>query len=150
MFKVDNKTPRRRYWRRSGVFIANFLHISHLFYCFHCRLWTGKFCWWETSYNVALHLFKVVHENTRAKSIEVINNRTTYNSANIYAAYTKSMIEILKKRGEICSKLTIKTLEQRHWRRSGVFIVNFENISHLFLKFLLLKCYWMNRWMKFR
>ena len=25
-------------------------------------------------------------------------------------------------RCEICSKLTIKTLEQRHWSRSGVFI----------------------------
>ena len=26
------------------------------------------------------------------------------------------------------SKLTIKTPERRRWRRSGVFIVNFENI----------------------
>ena len=30
---------------------------------------------------------------------------------------------------EICSKLTIKTSKQRHWRRSGVLIVNFEQIS---------------------
>ena len=37
-------------------------------------------------------------------------------------------------RCEICSKLTIKTPE----RRSGVFIVNFEHISHRFLVFLLL------------
>ena len=37
-------------------------------------------------------------------------------------------------RCEICSKLRIKTPE----RRSGVFIVNFENISHLVLVFLLL------------
>ena len=42
-----------------------------------------------------------------------------------------------KARCEICSKLTLKTKEQRHWRRSGVF-VTFENISHLFLVFLLL------------
>ena len=47
-------------------------------------------------------------------------------------------------RREICSKLTIKTSERRHWRRSGVFIVdfewrrsdvfivNFEYISHAF------------------
>ena len=27
------------------------------------------------------------------------------------------------------SKLTIKTPERRHWRRSNVFIVNFEHIS---------------------
>ena len=43
-------------------------------------------------------------------------------------------------RREICSKLTIKTSKrrQRQWRRSGVFIVNFELISHLVLVFLLL------------
>ena len=38
---------------------------------------------------------------------------------------------------EICSKL-IETPERRYWRRSGVFIVNFEHISHLVLVFLLL------------
>ena len=32
---------------------------------------------------------------------------------------------------EICSKLTIKTPKQRQWGRFGVFIVNFEIISHL-------------------
>ena len=36
------------------------------------------------------------------------------------------------KRCQICSKSFIKTREQRR-RRSGVFIVNFEYISHLFL-----------------
>ena len=41
-------------------------------------------------------------------------------------------------RCEICSKLTIKTPERRHWRRSGVFIVNFEHILHFVLVFLLL------------
>ena len=41
-------------------------------------------------------------------------------------------------RCEICSKLRINTPERRHWRRSGVFIVNFEHISHLALVFLLL------------
>ena len=35
-------------------------------------------------------------------------------------------------------KLTIKTPERRHWRRSDVFIVNFEHNSHLVLVFLLL------------
>ena len=39
---------------------------------------------------------------------------------------------------EICSKLTRKTQEKSHWRHSGVFIVNFEHISDLFLVFLLL------------
>ena len=31
---------------------------------------------------------------------------------------------------EICSKLALKTSEQGHLRRSGVFIVNFTEISH--------------------
>ena len=43
-----------------------------------------------------------------------------------------------RKKCEICSKLTIKTSELRQWCRSGVFIVNVEHISHLFLVFLLL------------
>ena len=45
---------------------------------------------------------------------------------------------------QTCSNLTIETLEKekvwnmfkdnnKNWRRSGVFIVNFEHISHLFL-----------------
>ena len=41
-------------------------------------------------------------------------------------------------REQICSKLTLKTPERRYWRRSGVFIVNFEHISDLALLFLLL------------
>ena len=41
-------------------------------------------------------------------------------------------------RCEIFSKLTVKAPERRHWCRSGVFIVNFELISHLVLVFLLL------------
>ena len=36
------------------------------------------------------------------------------------------------------SKLTVKTLQRRHWHRSGVFIANFEHISYLALVFLLL------------
>ena len=35
-------------------------------------------------------------------------------------------------RCEICSKLTMKILKQRHWCRSGAFI---EHISHFFLIF---------------
>ena len=45
---------------------------------------------------------------------------------------------------EISLKLTKKTPERRHWRRSIVFIVNFEHISHIVLMFLLLV---LSRWM---
>ena len=44
----------------------------------------------------------------------------------------------LRARCKTNSKLTIKTPERYHWRRSGVFIVNFEHISQLVLVFLLL------------
>ena len=43
-----------------------------------------------------------------------------------------------RSRCETCSKLTIKTPEQRLWHRSYVFIVNFEHILHLGLVFFLL------------
>ena len=46
--------------------------------------------------------------------------------------------EITRKRCEICSKLTIKTPERCPRRSPVVLIVNYENISHLFLVFLLL------------
>ena len=39
---------------------------------------------------------------------------------------------------EICSKLVIKTLKQCSLRRSGVYIVNFERISYVFLAFPML------------
>ena len=34
---------------------------------------------------------------------------------------------------DICSKLTTKTPQRRHWQRSGIFIVNFEQILHIIL-----------------
>ena len=30
MFKVNNEEAERRHWGRSGVFIVNFEHVSHL------------------------------------------------------------------------------------------------------------------------
>ena len=41
-------------------------------------------------------------------------------------------------RCDIYSKLTVKIPERRQWRHSGIFIVNFEHISHLALVLLLL------------
>ena len=58
--------------------------------------------------------------NTLLGSVKKVNKRSTTGT-----------------RCEICSKLTIKTPERRHCRRSGVFIVNFDHVSHLVLVFLL-------------
>ena len=41
-----------------------------------------------------------------------------------------------RKKCEICSKLTIKTPEWIHWLRSGVFVLNFEYVSFIFLLFI--------------
>ena len=38
----------------------------------------------------------------------------------------------IRARYEICSKLTIKIPERGQWCRSGIFIVNLEDISHFF------------------
>ena len=65
-----------------------------------------------------------------------LNQNLALDPANIYLFKVNN--KNTRKRCEICSKLTIKTPERRQWRRSGVFIVNFEHISHLVLVFLLL------------
>ena len=50
----------------------------------------------------------------------------------------KLAIEILEKQVKNeCLKLKLKTPERRQLHHFGVFIVNFEHISHLFLVFLL-------------
>ena len=52
--KLTIKTPERRLWRRSGVFIVNFKHISHLILVFRlltlstempAGLWTADYNW---------------------------------------------------------------------------------------------------------
>ena len=65
-----------------------------------------------------------------------ITNLTPQTPAGIYMFKVNN--RNTKARCETCSNSTIKTTERLHWRRSGVFIVNFEHISHLALVFLLL------------
>ena len=55
--------------------------------------------------------------------------------ANIYLFIFNNKNNI--KKCKIPAKLTIKKLTGHHWSHSGVFIDNFEHISHLFLAFLL-------------
>ena len=49
-----------------------------------------------------------------------VNNRNTKNT---------------RARYEMCLKLTVRTPERRQWLRSGVFIANFHQISHIRLVF---------------
>ena len=141
---------------RSGVFIVNFERSSHhtyqeahyivlltlvifdtCFLCFRYLLWTkmptGKHtgvilpnCWFWASCQHWLYFFVLIlckfgiFYHPLRKCLFKANNRIT------------------RKKSEICSELTIKSPERRLWRRSGVFIVNFEHLSNLFLMFLLL------------
>ena len=80
-----------------------------------------------------INSFYIINKNWLA-AIDVIND--SKNPAGIYVLKVNS--RNTRTRCEISSKLMIKTQIQCHWRRSGVFIVNFEDISHLVLVFLLL------------
>ena len=66
---------------------------------------------------------------------------TTHNTWSMLQLYNY-MVNVnnrnTRTRCEICSKLIIKAPERCQWLRSGVFIVNFEHISHVVLMFLLL------------
>ena len=73
------------------------------------------FCCYFVIFQLNINNFRVLH-NLPAQS----NNSNT------------------RTRCEICSKLKIKIPERRQWRRSGIFIVNFEHISYLVLVFPLL------------
>ena len=99
---------------------------STLFVKFHKLLMTKLysitcFCICRVSYRLTRLVYR---SNVKPCSASIylfkVNNRNT------------------RKRCETCSKLTIKTTERRQWSCSGVFIVNFEYIWHLFLLFLLL------------
>ena len=86
--------------------------------------------------------FLLIALNNLRSQIKSINSQT-HEEASFLSLHDSDNISISQP-AITCSKLTIETLEQgvkyvqkiRHWRRSGVFIVNFEHISHL-LVFLL-------------
>ena len=84
------------------------------------------------------HYVQVVSHTADQISIDSIS-KTRVNQS--FQASPQPVIKLVIKILEQCvkcSKLTIKTPDRHHWRRSGVVIVNFENISHLVLVFLLL------------
>ena len=86
----------------------------------------------------------------RAKTFSKLSNRNRWNSPCLHQQCDESnpaniyLVKVNNKNTgnmyicKICSKLTIQTSERGRWRCSGVFIVNFEYISQLFLVFLLL------------
>ena len=89
-----------------NVTCRGILSVCDHWFCFDCiHEWSKVLCCFVNTFPANMYLFKVNNRNTR-------------------------------ERCEICSNLTINTSElchwRCHWRCSGVFIVNFEDISHLF------------------
>ena len=76
-----------------------------------------------------------IHPSRGKYNLNVFDKRETTHPAGIYLPKVNN--RNTRTRCEISSKLTIKTLNRRQWRRSSVFMVNFGHISHL-LVFLLL------------
>ena len=79
--------------------------------------------------------WSVWHIYRKIRELYIPNCKQHY-PANIYIFKVNN--RKTSKRCLICSKLTIKTRDRRQWCRSGIFIITFEHISHLFLAFLLL------------
>ena len=72
----------------------------------------------------------VVKENSDRKRKETTKKKlfceSLYNQGNIPV---QSHNRNTSKRCELCSKLTVKTPERREWRRCGVFLRNFKQVS---------------------
>ena len=106
-------------------------NMQLLLWCFYFWLWTSKWrlgnwkYYKKGSVNILCRVFVTWCIFLEHRSYP----------ANIYLL--KVNRRNTRKRCEICSKLAIKTPKRCQWRRSSVFIVNFEHISHLFLVFLL-------------
>ena len=111
-FKEIYKICSRRFSRAQfgALFSTRFFKLVRCYFCacYYLRIWPrGDKNLWKCE-NMDISSLKWPVGNYMLK-VNIRNTRT---------------------RCEICSKLTIKTPE-RHWHHSGVFIVNFEHISHL-------------------
>ena len=110
--------------------------LIDFWYHFFFWLWTeapfvvsffSRLCWWF-ELACCLHAWAGFEVSAFTCSKLIIEN----NARTMCETCSNLTIKIPERR------LVIKIRERRHWRCSGVFIVNFEHISHLVLVFLLL------------
>ena len=124
-------------WSLSFAFASSLRTTCYMSYNWICKTWLKTAYWWPWISKCLLGwiiaticikpLIKTLRKYPAGIYLLKVNNRNT------------------KTKCEICSKLTIKILERRQWRRSGIFIVNFgrsgifivnfEHISHVVLVF---------------
>ena len=100
--------------------VGLFVSFSHLFICF-------------VYFSLCFSLIINPDHPVKRISLNASSDQKFVEAPNPAGIYLLKVNNInTRTRCEICSKLTIKTPEQR-WRRSGVFTDNFEHISHLVL-----------------
>ena len=97
---------------------------------FHAVQWmrVNQSRWKGSTFKVIKWLFFLPKSNLCQLYLTKNFSEMTFQSA---ITCSKLTIETLEQRCEIWPKLTIKT-PKYHWHRFGVFIVNFEHISHLY------------------
>ena len=118
------------------LFLSFYQLIWNLFHLSICpRILANNFCKRKIKFDF-LSCFVTISLKILRIFLRSLHNIFEYCPANIYLF--KSNNRNSRKRCEVYSKLTIKTTERPYWCHSGVFIVNFEHISHLFLVFLFL------------
>ena len=132
MLKFSNKDT----WLGSGVFKVNFEQFQHnvssidfVFELVNLNMYLcgGQMDVFIFDFEQVLLCWVFQGEETFSNSVYWVNIYLfKFNNGN-----TRIICEIF-------SKLTVKTLELRQWRRSGIFVVNFEMISHIVLVFPLL------------
>ena len=113
--KSDSFIGHKNFFSSLATVSKLFICLENPFYFINLKSNNNSFVQWKMGYIAPVSIYLFKVNNTNTKT-----------------------------RCKICSNLTIKTPERRQWRRSGIFIVNFEHISQLVLVFLLLT---LNRWM---
>ena len=125
MSGLNSRNIRSQIWKRS---LTKFMKVNN----------------WGVIRTLISIYDETVYENIFVKSSQVsewvysaiTQNKKQTNPTGIYLLKVNN--RKTKSRCQICSKLTKKILERCQWRHSGIFIVNFEHLSHLDLVFLLL------------
>ena len=124
-----NWSPLWNYHRtRQWIFYCTMVNI-----CFK-RAWLVTSIWTLFLKKLPNTIIKVFTFSSKIKHVHLNTWRRSKNvpkiPANIY--FLKINNRNIRKWCKICSKSIMKTPERRHLSRSGVFIANFEHISHFF------------------
>ena len=109
---------------RGVIDFPQYLFVSLLFL-------TSLSCFWLNCFAIHLTLF-IAHEHQLSNCCKILESNDPAGISSFIVNNKNT-----RKSCQICSQLTIETPGRCHWRRSGVFIANYEHIL-LFPRFVLL------------